>query len=403
MGRGVREESGRARYFRVSAMKDAPFDPLEKSEAAAAIVQKLLGHDGGVCSQVHPRDEMFLYNLMGGRNSQDCATVLYFLQGHQIFLTMRELAAWRFGSLSNVDGFLDFASGFGRGTRFLLNELPPSSIWVSDIQPDAVAFQMSTFGINGRVSGGSSEELRFDREFDVVAAVSFFSHLPHERFAGWIERLLQHVSPGGLFAFSTHGDHLLPAQPDRAPQTDGVYLAESESSRLDPMEYGTSYVREAFVRAAIRAAAGPSAAVYAFRRGICAHQDLYVIVKEPGERSPPKLTLFPRGELTRVSLTGDFLQAEGWVRDDNTGERVDAVRLMVKDSCWDEHKFLDQLPTSRNSEGQAVFHWTLEAETCSIAADDVLMVTAINPQGRSNILAISTMGVVRRDFGDSVR
>ena len=72
--------------------------------------------------------------------------------------SFRQVVEWKFDSLEKVAAFLDFASGYGRFTRFLVQHLPADRIWVSDIQADAVAFQEEQFGVHGFVGdepGGS--------------------------------------------------------------------------------------------------------------------------------------------------------------------------------------------------------------------------------------------------------
>ena len=48
---------------------------------------------------------------------------------------------WRFGSLERVGKILDFASGYGRVTRFLVRDVPPELVWVADVYADGVRFQ----------------------------------------------------------------------------------------------------------------------------------------------------------------------------------------------------------------------------------------------------------------------
>ena len=99
-------------------------------------------------TKVHPSDQMltFVASVMG---SDEIGRGLYFRSGAQLMDVVRQVVEWKFGSLEKVAAFLDFASGYGRFTRFLVQHLPADRIWVSDIQADAVAFQEEQFGVHG--------------------------------------------------------------------------------------------------------------------------------------------------------------------------------------------------------------------------------------------------------------
>ena len=92
-----------------------------------------------------------------------------------------EVLHWRFGALDDLR-ILDFASGYGRVTRFLAARLPPASLWVGEIDPDAVEFQRVRFGVGGQVSAQRAADLAIDGRFDAVLASSLFSHLPKAAF-----------------------------------------------------------------------------------------------------------------------------------------------------------------------------------------------------------------------------
>src|SRR5262249_54868890 len=142
------------------------------------------------------------------------------------------------------------------------------------------------------------EDFAPGRRFGLVVASSFFSHLPERTFTRWLERLWGCVEPGGALALSTHGRELFPESP-RSGEGGLVFVAASESARLDPEEYGTSYVTEAFVREAVRAIGGGEARVAFAPRGLAGHQDLTVVWR--GGPEPPRVTRFPWGDVDRFS------------------------------------------------------------------------------------------------------
>src|ERR1017187_7725819 len=92
-------------------------------------------------SRIDEDDEMFLFDLHHNKGDRRRTAIGYYTVGSRIFGAIKQIADWHFQGLQNVGSFLDFASGYGRSTRFLSRELPPARIWACDIYPKAVAFQ----------------------------------------------------------------------------------------------------------------------------------------------------------------------------------------------------------------------------------------------------------------------
>lgn len=342
----------------------------------------LAGPGAPLCCLLHPADEMYLYNLRSLRGSAEAAAILYFLKGRQIFLTVEEIARWRFGGLSAVGSFLDFASGFGRSTRFLVRELPASRLWVTEIDPEAVRFQEEAFGVRGFVSAADPGQFRSRDGFDVVLASSFFSHLPAPAFEAWLRRLYELLAPGGLLLFSVHGKALL-ADP-AADWSEGiVFRAESETTRLDPRAYGTSYVTEGFVRRAAEAATSGGGSIAGFPFGFCAHQDLYVLCRPPvPELSTLALRRFPRGGLDRSEIREKDVLVEGWA-EGAACDPAPAVRLFIGGACEARSQGGGGSGPSRR--------WSFTFERSAASPDDVVRIEAEGAPGFSNILAMGTL------------
>ncbi|HEY3204740.1 MAG TPA: class I SAM-dependent methyltransferase [Thermoanaerobaculia bacterium] len=358
------------------------FDP-GGSEVVASYVRRLAGAGGAPCVLIHPADEMFLYNRHSLRGSDDAAAILYFLKGHQILRAVEDIVRWRFGGFSGVGSLLDFASGFGRSTRFLVRALAPERIAVAEIDPRAVHFQAASFGVAGIVSTRDPETLRLQGPFDVVVASSFFSHLPADRFAAWLARLYGELAPGGVLLFSVHGAALL-SEPDVDWSAGIVFRASSETARLNPSEYGTSYVTEDFVRAATERAAGAGARLEAVPFGFCAYQDLYVLVRPPVPDLPPlDVSRFPRGELDRSAIRDDgAVPIEGWA-EGAPDEPPPAVSLWLRDTP-------SGVLTGEGAPGSRR-RWSFSFPAAAVSPDDVVRVEAESSRGLSNILSMGTL------------
>jgi SAM-dependent methyltransferase len=269
------------------------FRPDETSPFVHALLADQGLAPGDVPLEIDARDEMLEFLVSGFEGDRERGLFAYFRSGLSIADAMTQILLWRFGDFGRIERLLDFASGYGRVTRFLLRHFPkePESLaerfWISDIYADAVRFQEERFGVQGMVSTILPEDLACDERFDAILVTSLFTHLPEERFVAWLRRLLGLLRPGGLLVWSVHDESIRdPAVP--MPESGLLFQELSESNTLDTGDYGSTWVTEAFVRSALeRAAEGPRAAdgpvsLWRAPLGLCNFQDLYVAVREEG-------------------------------------------------------------------------------------------------------------------------
>ena len=181
--------------------------------------------------------------------------------------------------LLNTPRVLEFASGHGRFTRHLAKALGPQRVVVSDVVPGAVEFSRRTFGVEGFLSAGVPEDVRWPGQYDLVFVLSLFSHLPRATWARWLQALYGAVAPGGLLVFSTHG--LKAARFDNVTLDDEgfFFAASSESNAIDAQEYGTTFTAPEFVLARIAETAGADRLVHQAPVHFWNHQDAYVLRK----------------------------------------------------------------------------------------------------------------------------
>lgn len=176
---------------------------------------------------------------------------------------------------------LEFASGYGRVARYARQVLPETKWTSSDVHQKAVDFIAERIGLESFISPGKPDGWTLDRKFNVVLALSFFSHMPDALFGRWLERVFSAVEPGGLLIFTTHGGITmknfraagLDAKFDKA----GYYWNFGTDQRdIDTNDYGTSAVTLAYVQRALMAL--PRAELVRFQQGFWwGHQDLYVV------------------------------------------------------------------------------------------------------------------------------
>jgi len=357
---------------------DAPFDPCASAQVADFV--RGLGSPG-LETRIHPLDEMYRFELAAPHRTADAAAIRYFAAGHAIARTVSELAAWRYGSVGAAGRLLDFASGFGRTTRFLARALPAPRITVAEIDARAVRFQAETFGVDALVCGHDPASLAACGPFDLVVAASLFSHLPAGRFEAWLARLAALVAPGGLLVFSTHGERLLPAAA-RLPPSGIAFEPHSETERLPGEEYGTAWVSPEFV-GPVSASVAPDGRLLFYEDGLCGAQDLYVLARPPLPPGAPRLVRDPMGALEWAAVENGKVRARGWARG-AADERPPDVRVVAGGT----------LVVASPGEGPpgARREWLFEFPIDGIPPDRVIRIEAVSARGIPRLLVTETLG-----------
>ncbi|MBW8875244.1 MAG: class I SAM-dependent methyltransferase [Acidobacteria bacterium] len=298
------------------------FRPDETNPRIAALLADLGIDPGTVDLAVDARDEMLAFLVESCGGDRDRALFQYFQSGASIAESLGQVLRWRFGDIGDpgdpgrVRSLLDFASGYGRVTRFLVREVPPERVWVADVYAAGVRFQTERFGVHGLVSAVRPEDFACGERFDAILVTSLFTHLPEERFVAWLRVLLGLLNPGGLLAFSAHSPEVLPAGREM-PAGGFLFVATSESGSLDTSDYGSTWVTEAFVRSALERAidpGSPGASFHLVERALCNFQDLYLVSPEPGvDFSSLAFQGEPQVFVERAELAADgCLEVAGW-------------------------------------------------------------------------------------------
>lgn len=279
-------------------------------------------------SAVHPEDQMFTWSARHLK-SADIALSQYYAVALQQLRTAYQLMTWKFGSVANVGAMLDFASGYGRMVRLLVVTLPPSRIWVSDIQADAVAFQEQQYNVHGIVSTAIPELFNPGRSFDCIFVASLFSHLPNDLFHRWLARLHSLLTPDGMLCMSVHDVALM--DPSMTMPDSGIfYVRSSEIEALDPELYGTTHVTEAYVQSAILEASG-SHSYIRIKRALAYQQDMYVIDNSSTEDfSRLRFEYGPWGSLDNAYIIAPGrIRLAGWASTVDLGQRIATIEVYL--------------------------------------------------------------------------
>jgi SAM-dependent methyltransferase len=271
-----------------------------------------MARDGSLI--VHPEDDMYAF-AVHAISSETLAAMAYFRAGASMIDVIERVATWHFGGMNKIESILDFAAGYGRSTRFLVEYLPADTVTVGEIQLDALDFQAREFGVSTLQSTSDPAALRTPRRnFDFVFVASLFSHLPRSTFGRWLEKLWEMVAADGVLVFSVHDEVLDTLD---AEWEDGfAFIPANEVSALDTEEYGTNFTTEAFVREQLAQTVGEDAAdAVRLPRALCFMQDVWVITRGESNSTPLVYENGPNGALDWLEVDGRNFYLSGWAGD----------------------------------------------------------------------------------------
>lgn len=250
-----------------------------------SLTPDLLDHSREVASSLNVRPEIhdqdlifeFVYNHPCFPTKND-AINYYLNDGKKSAEQLATLLANTLGlDIHKKLSLLEFASGYGCVTRHLKNELPYVDATSCDIHPQATDFIQHVLGQRSVLSTTRPEDLDLGEKFDVVFALSFFSHMPDRTWGKWIKSLYSHLKVGGALVFTTHGTESAKFFPDAVLNDSGYWFkSESEQSDLSTTDYGQTIVTPEYVaRTCLEHVDAPIAQS---KLGFWwEHQDLYVL------------------------------------------------------------------------------------------------------------------------------
>lgn len=152
--------------------------------------------------------------------------------------------------LGNVTSVLDFGCGCGRVTRYFKEFA--GDVAGSDVSAPAVAWCRDNLPFGRFETNGLAPPLAFDDEqFDLVYALSVFTHLTADLQLAWRDELRRVLEPGGRLLITTHGRSYVPrldaAERDAFERGELVVRwGEVAGSNLCSAYHPERYLRETF-------------------------------------------------------------------------------------------------------------------------------------------------------------
>jgi hypothetical protein len=204
----------------------------------------------GVEPDIHPKDLIYWY-LVNSWERIDVQINYYFEDGGRSATKVAELAAEMGYDGQRKIKLLEFASGYGCVSRHL-KKIPQFDLVSCDIHPEAIDFLTRKIGVKAILSAHVPDHFSPPQKYDIVFALSFFTHLPRSSWGRWLKVLYNTVEAPGYLMFTTHGQTVLEMLKPTGLSDDGFgFSAESEQKDLDPEEYGSNITMPEFVHAQI--------------------------------------------------------------------------------------------------------------------------------------------------------
>ncbi len=195
----------------------------------------------------------------------------------------------RFGrSLGASRSILDFGCGCG-GTLLWLRELAPSaSISGTDIDAEAIEWCRANLAFGRFGTNGSLPPLPYaDGSFDLVYAISVFTHLDEQFQHRWLAELRRIVAPGGTCLVTLHGPDSwkeMGARDREALARSGFVFVRTDTTRgLFPDWYQTAFHTQAYVESTFTAYFDVLGFI---PKGLSGHQDVAVLGRRLTDGSP---------------------------------------------------------------------------------------------------------------------
>ena len=221
--------------------------------------------EAGTRHQVEPdiHEKDFIYWFLVGNDpshaaSQKSQIDYYFADGEKSAKKLAKLVQ----ALELTQGrrlrLLEFASGYGCVTRHLKKE-PIFDVTSCDIHPEAIEFLSRRIAVKTIQSTSSPDRFALPEKYDVVFALSFFSHMPRATWGAWVKALCNALEAPGYLIFTTHGWTSAAHMQMKELPPDGFWFAPlTEQKDIDPNEYGCTIVTPEFAFAEIRNQTGSS-------------------------------------------------------------------------------------------------------------------------------------------------
>lgn len=247
---GLREYEKRESYYQALLRSNLPellsFDETHWEKAKAPILKDFSFPD--FPTEIHRNDIMFHYHLLQVEGDIMAALYSHFAVGARFVKALEELLGEVGSTPSDI---LDYGSGYGRVSRFLPLVWPQASITVSEVKAEALEFQ-KRFGFKSLPHTQAPASFEAG-EYDLILALSVFSHLPLTGFKAWLGKLTQHLSPGGrlIFSFNPLNEKHNSTGFRYVPNSEDLHFPHIGDANFNTGDYGHAWLSRSLISAVV--------------------------------------------------------------------------------------------------------------------------------------------------------
>ncbi len=110
---------------------------------------------------------------------------------------------------TDIKKILDLPCGYGRVLRVLKVRYPEAEIFAAELNRQALRFCTEEFSVRSFESRVEFDEVNVAESFDLIWCGSLLTHVDENSSRNLLRLFCQHLSPGGLCVFTTHGEKTL--------------------------------------------------------------------------------------------------------------------------------------------------------------------------------------------------
>jgi len=237
------------------------------------------GSDGGL-----PVPPPMLRQRVHGRFDRES----YLNVGRQCARDIRDLLGRAGRDFDSFGEVLDFGCGSGRVLRFLRDRPESCRLHGTDIDEQAIAWCRKHLPFASWSANAPMPRTAYpDRTFDLIYAISVFTHIDEEMQFAWLAELGRIAKPGAVLLLTVHGEHTrseFPEHDKALVAQNGFMYTVLKTGRFKPDGLPDFYQVTHHTRAYIedRWSAYFDLAGYV-ERGLNAHQDAVILLnRQPG-------------------------------------------------------------------------------------------------------------------------
>jgi SAM-dependent methyltransferase len=131
----------------------------------------------------------------------------YFAVGQSALLNIR--CALLLSQSPPPNRILDLPCGHGRVLRALRAEYPGAEISACDIDPEGVEFCHKEFEAVPILGNEDCSKIALTGSYDLIWCGSLLTHINADPLHAFLRLFVDHLSPGGILVFTTHGRHAI--------------------------------------------------------------------------------------------------------------------------------------------------------------------------------------------------